>query len=280
MEICTLSFNERIRYARSLAEITFGLLIVLCTASTSAGQSNNTHPLDPAIQLARQSLQQSQRNVQDYTATLVKRTRVDGELPEHQFMAVKIRNRKTIDGQLATPMGVYIKFLKPKDVEGREVIWVEGQNREQLIAHEAGFKNIMRVNLDPTGYLAMRGQKYPLTDIGIENLLLKIIDTAQNERNYDGTTVQAYRGARVGDRACTMIQVTHPVQQPHFSFYRAQVFFDDEYNLPIRYVSWTWPETEGGEPVLEEEYTYMHLKLNVSLTDRDFDPDNPDYNYP
>jgi outer membrane lipoprotein-sorting protein len=280
MEICTLSFNERIRYARSLTEITFGLLIVFCTASTSAGQSNNTHPLDPAIQLARQSLQQSQRNVQDYTATLVKRTRVDGELPEHQFMAVKIRNRKTIDGQLTTPMGVYIKFLKPKDVEGREVIWVEGQNREQLIAHESGFKNIMRVNLDPTGYLAMRGQKYPLTDIGIENLLLKIIDTAQNERNYDGTTVQAFRGARVGERACTMIQVTHPVKQPHFSFYRAQVFFDDEYNLPIRYVSWTWPETEGGEPVLEEEYTYMHLKLNVSLTDRDFDPDNPDYNYP
>lgn len=275
-----MSRNEWIRFTHSLAKSTFGLIMVLCTVSIAAGQSSHTHPLDPAIQLALQSLQQSQRSVQDYTATLVKRTRVNGELPEHQFMSVKIRNRKTMDGQLATPMGVYIKFLKPKDVEGREVIWVEGQNREQLIAHESGFKNIMRVNLDPTGYLAMRGQKYPLTDIGIENLLLKIIDTAKNERNYDGTTVQAFRGARVGDRACTMIQVTHPVKQPHFSFYRAQVFFDDEYNLPIRYVSWTWPETEGGEPVLEEEYTYMHLKLNVSLTDRDFDPDNPEYNYP
>ena len=36
----------------------------------------------------------------------------------------------------------------------------------------------------------------------------------------------------------------------------------------------SWPETPGGEPPLEEEYTYLDVELNVGLKDSDFDPDN------
>ena len=32
--------------------------------------------------------------------------------------------------------------------------------------------------------------------------------------------------------------------------------------------------------VLEEEYTSLDRKLNVGLTDMDFNPDNPEYKYP
>lgn len=35
-----------------------------------------------------------------------------------------------------------------------------------------------------------------------------------------------------------------------------------------------------AKPVLEEEYTYMDVKLNVGLTDEDFDPDNKTYQFP
>ena len=47
----------------------------------------------------------------------------------------------------------------------------------------------------------------------------------------------------------------------------------------IRYASWSWPTEPGGQPVLEEEYTYSDIKVNVGLTDLDFDPNNPDYSY-
>ena len=49
---------------------------------------------------------------------------------------------------------------------------------------------------------------------------------------------------------------------------------DDELQIPIRYESYDWPQKEGGQPVLLEEYTYTDLKVNVGLTDKDFDPDN------
>lgn len=55
---------------------------------------------------------------------------------------------------------------------------------------------------------------------------------------------------------------------------------DDEYNLPIRYEAYDWPR--NGDSVsqddLLEEYTYVNLKTNVGLSDRDFDPANSNYN--
>ncbi len=35
----------------------------------------------------------------------------------------------------------------------------------------------------------------------------------------------------------------------------------------------------GGQPQLLEEYTYLNVKLNVGLTDADFDDKNPEYNF-
>jgi hypothetical protein len=57
------------------------------------------------------------------------------------------------------------------------------------------------------------------------------------------------------------------------------VYFDHETELPIRYQAWTWPETPGGEAVLDEEYNYFKLQLNVGFSSADFDPDNPDYRF-
>jgi hypothetical protein len=76
-----------------------------------------------------------------------------------------------------------------------------------------------------------------------------------------------------------MLEVIHPVRRPYFDFYRARVYFDDTLSMPIRYESWSWPTTAGGEPVLEEEYTYLRVQVNVGLTDRDFDISNPSYQF-
>ena len=91
--------------------------------------------------------------------------------------------------------------------------------------------------------------------------------------------VKFYKNTKVDGRTCTMIEVLHPEPRDHFDFYRAQIFIDDELNVPIRYAAWSWPEKPGGEPVLLEEYTYVKIKLNVGLTDEDFDPENPDYDF-
>jgi hypothetical protein len=238
------------------------------------------HPLDPALEMARASLRHIQASILDYSAVLVKRLRIDGELNEHQYAFVKIRNRRTTNGHLTTPMGVYMRFLKPDSVNGREVIWVEGKNEGKLIVHEAGIKNLVRVSLDPTGYIAMRGQRYPITEIGLENLARKVVERGERDRRHQEVEVRFFRNAQVSNRVCTVMQIVHPAQRPYFDFHVARVYFDDELKIPIHYAAWSWPTEEAGQPVLEEEYTYTNVKLNVGLTDRDFDPDNPEYNFP
>ena len=76
-----------------------------------------------------------------------------------------------------------------------------------------------------------------------------------------------------------MIQVIHKEERAPFEFHKAQVFIDDELNVPVRYVAYDWPRG-GQEPELQEEYTYINIKLNVGLKDIDFSPENPAYKYP
>jgi len=238
-----------------------------------------SHPLDPALQMARASLQNIQENVHDYTALFAKRCRVDGVLPKMQYAKVKIRNPKTSEGKTRTPMGVYLDFLSPSSVKGREVIWVDGKNEGKLIAHEVGFKSLINVSLDPNGFIAMRGQRHPITEIGIENIAAKLIETGERDRQYGECEVQFFENAKVGDSECTMLEVIHPVKRPYFDFYRARVYFDDKLNIPVRYVSWSWPVTPGGKPVLEEEYTYLRVKINTGISDRDFEISNASYRF-
>lgn len=241
--------------------------------------ADNLPPLDLALKMARDGLQQCRTEVDDYTATLVKRERVDGRVGEHDFMFIKVRNRKVENGKLVQPLSVYLTYLKPASVEGREVIYVEGQNDGNLIAHEGGLKGrfLPTMPLPPTGMLAMRGQRYPITEIGIENLIVKLIERGETAKQFSDVTCKFRKNARIKDRVCTVLEVRQPTRHPDLEFYQAQVFIDDEHNLPIRYIAYDWPQRKGEDPQVIEEYTYVDLKLNVGLSDADFDPRNPKY---
>jgi hypothetical protein len=240
------------------------------------------HPLDPALKIAYEGLAHIQTDIRDYTATLVKRERIDGELMPQEFMKVKIRNRKVdADGRVTVPFGIYLKFLKPKEMAGRECIWVEGANNNKLLGHEVpGIKNVFTVRLDPSGWFAMKGNRYPITEAGIETLTRRLIGKGERDRKRGECDVKFYKGAKINGRVCTLLQVTHPVPRPYFDFHLAQIFIDDELQVPVRYAAYLWPKTPGGKPVLEEEYTYLDMKLNVGLTDEDFNYKNPAYKYP
>lgn len=252
---------------------------VIQVANVSSETTQTQHPIDPALEIARASLLHTQEQIQDYTALFVKRCRVDGVLPPLSYAKVKVRNRKVQNGVVTTPMGVYLDFLKPDAVKGREVIWMEGANDGDMVVHQGGLARFVTVNIAPNGYLAMRGQRYPITEIGIENLLKKIIEAGQRDRKYGECEMKVFNDAKVGKMACTMIEVTHPVRRDHFDFHRARIYFSDSLKVPVRYKSWSWPESPEQEPPLQEEYNYLRVQLNVGLTDQDFNSENPKYRY-
>ena len=243
-------------------------------------QGNAKHSLEAALERARVGLKLIEETVHDYTATIIKRERIDGTLQEHEFISAKIRNRKFEEGKLVVPFAVYLRFLKPDSVAGREVIWVEGANDNKLIAHETGLLGFKRFYLPPEGFLAMIGQRYPITRIGFQNLIEELLVRGENDRKHGECEVKFYKDSKVDKYVCTLIEVIHPVQRDHFTFHRAHIYIDDALGVPVRYAAWSWPAEPGGEPLLEEEYTYRNIKLNVGLTDADFDPDNQAYNFP
>lgn len=243
-------------------------------------ENGDSHPLDPALTLARRGLDKIRTDIQDYTCYMVKRERVNGRLSQKETMYVKIRNRRQAARGDNTPFSIYMRFVAPDNIKGREVIWVENHNDNRMVAHDVGLKGFIRANLDPDGRMAMSGQRYPVYEAGIENLVVKLIEVAERDRKHGDCKVEFFRGATVQDRTCTVIRVTHPEKREPFDFYQAEVFIDDELQIPIRYVAYSWPETKGGSKRIEEEYTYLDVKVNVGLTDRDFDPDNPKYDFP
>ncbi len=245
-------------------------------ASAKAGE----HPLDSVLELARDALSTMRESVDDYSGRMIKRERIKGVLGSESQMEFKIRTRRETDGKITRPLSAYLKFVEPKSARGREVIWTEGANGNKLTGHEGGYFNLVRVELDPKGMIAMLDSKYPITEIGLTRLVEKLIEKGERDRLVGPCEVQIIEDQRVGDRVCRLVQVTHPQPDPRYDFYIAQIFIDTERVIPLRYAAFLWPKVVGGEPLLEEEYTYLDVKLNVGLTDSDFDPDNSAYNFP
>ena len=230
------------------------------------------HPLQPALELAQKGLSELRGKIKDYSCTVVKRERIDGKLGEHEYMFAKVRHE---------PFSVYLYFLAPDTVKGQEVIWVEGQNDGNMLAHAGSGVRAMvgTVSLKPNGALAMQGNRYAVTEIGVENLARRLVEVAEHDKQFGECEVNFYKDAKVNGRVCTCVQVVHPVPRRNFRFHLARVFIDDEYLIPIRYEAYDWPHEQGGQPVLMEEYTYMNVKPNNGFTDADFDPKNAAYKF-
>ena len=242
------------------------------------------HPLDPALKHASDALKRIQAEIKDYECLMVKRERIRGVLNEYEYMYAKIRNHKEENGRMVTPLSVYLNFQKPANIAGREVIWVEGANGGKLCAHEGGLLGrLPAVWLDPKGAMAMRGNLYPITEIGIENLVAKLVERGTREKKADpeglATVVTVKPGAKLDKRPCTLLEISHPEMKGGFEFQLAQVFIDDEYNLPVRYLAYGWPEPGAKAPPILEEFNYTKIRFNVELTDNDFNPANPNYKF-
>ena len=233
------------------------------------------HPLIPVIRWAERE-RPAVVAIRDYTALMQKQENIGGDVQGIQMMEIKVRHE---------PFSVYLKFRYPQNMSGQQAIFIRGQNDDKLIAHGVGVRRIFGTQkLDPNGILAMEGNKYPITEIGILNLIDKLLEVGYRDVKFGECRVTYQEGVPIGtkgvERECTMIQVVHPERRPHFMFNVARIFVDKELNLPIRYESYDWPLREGETPKLIETYTYLDLKINVGLTDADFDHKNPSYAFP
>ena len=236
-------------------------------AVSSSPARPNEHPLSPVLRWAKLNLPAIE-NLKDYSATLVRRERIHGKLSGYEFLSIKIRH---------APFSVYAYFQAPAAVKGQEVLYIAGQNQGNILAHKAHLS--ATVSIHPDGMIAMAGRHYPITEIGLVNLVRRLVEVGEEDVKHGECEVKYFTHAKLNQRPCTVIQVVHPVPRDLFLFQLARIFVDEEWKVPIRYESYDWPREPGGEPPLIEEYTYLDLKLNNGFTDEDFSTHNPEYHF-
>jgi len=244
-------------------------------ASNTPVVAHAEHPLMPVIRWAERE-RPNIAAIKDYTAIMQKQETINGVEQGGQVMEVKVRHE---------PFSVYIKFRYPDRLNGQQAIFVRGQNDDKLVAHGVGIQRLAGTQkLEPTSFFAMQGNKYPITEMGILNLVDKLLEVGYKDSKFGECEVKYTEGVTIGRdasaRECTLIEVIHPVPRQNFIFHVARIYVDKEWNMPIRYESYDWPRKAGESPQVIEAYTYLNLKLNVGLTDADFDYKNPAYNYP
>ncbi len=245
------------------------------TIDDAPSMDTSGHPLAWTFRYATARSDYIQKNVRDYTCRLIKRERIDGDLQDFQFINVQMRCEQKRDGKVEQPMSVFLQFLAPKILADRRVLYVEGQHDGNILVRKGGRSlGYLKLELDPTGRTAQRETKYPITDVGFDKIIQRLLDIVADDIKHDptaaNTKVSHFRNAKVGDRVCTHIQVLHPKPGEGLQFHKASLYIDDNLHVPIRLVVHDWPKTEGEKPPLLEEYVYVNLKLNVGLSDADF----------
>jgi hypothetical protein len=237
-------------------------------AQVAAAEVRKDHPLAPAIAMARAS-RKSLEDVSDYDCTFIKRERMgDGQLLT-QTMQLKVREK---------PFGIYMKFVDPNP--DREVLFVHGQNQNNILVRESGVKSLVgAVSIAVDSPRARAENRHPITDLGMRRLIDKLIAQWTKETEFAGVEVRYYPDAKIGGIACPAIECGHPRPYRQFPFHVTRLYIDAKSNLPVRLENYDFPTQPNQQAPLVEEYTYVKLRTNLGLTDQDFSPENPAYRF-
>ncbi len=244
--------------------------------------ASRTRTMGEVLDMARQARERMSESLDDYTARFVKRE-VDtkGIAGEETEMLMKVQTRLRGDTEQA-PMRVYLKFVRPDSVKGREVIWAEDANDAKMAVFENYFPlSLKTIWLDPNGYLAMQGQRYPISEIGLVRLVEKLIERGGKDRDNPDIQVTVEPNHLFDKIPTELIQVKRSKPgggEDDFSL--AEIIIDPERQLILSYRSFGWAETADAPAPLLESYQYHDLETNVGLTAEDFDPNNPEYGFP
>ncbi|MGB0596340.1 MAG: DUF1571 domain-containing protein [Rubripirellula sp.] len=254
----------------------------LTESESGPGSGVDSITMSEVLDLAVATRQNMASTLKDYQGRFIKQeVDTNGVLGGVSEILVKVQTGLRDETNKA-PKRVYLKFTAPENVKGREVIWGEDLYDGKMAVHEVGLLiGLKTLWLDPEGILAMQGQRYPISEIGLVKLTEKLIERGEKDRDNPDITVSMIPDQSIEDVEAQLIQVRRSKpsgMEDDFSL--AEIIFDPDRQLILGYRSFGWSEKAEDDPPLLESYLYRDVETNVGLTDKDFDTTNPEYNFP
>ncbi len=206
-----------------------------------------------------------------YTALFRKVERVKGTLGAERVMEMKCRH---------DPFAIYLKFRTPEP--GKEVVFSTGHYDDEVIAHGVGLSRrlVPRLKLSPETARGISGDRHPITEAGLWNLTERLI--MYRRLDLEDPEARTVLDRTRGDDGREYLRSlhTHPIHKPDRPFMVVEVLYDPLTRIPVAIWNYDWLSPgETGEPKLAESYRYDDLKLDAKLSDLDFDPANPAYDF-
>ena len=290
-----------------IQRIRFGALCLVAQALSGAAPAEPPTPIEVAIRVqeALRTAQEALSRVQDYTGLLIMQER----------FAEWVLTR-TMEFKVQRPFAVYAKLLEPN--KGREFIFRPGWNQERLRVHNGSFPDIT-LNLDPFGNRAMAYNHHPLHEFGLENALRFLTQNFQRALADPACSIAPVQQASVFDEPVLRLEMHCPrsgrfvTADSDTAWTLARKTGQDMYvllynnpqlrggpNEVIRAAPVFVPDYYGGrleayfhsdtallrklvvydfQGQIYESYEFPRLRTNVGLGPRDFDADNPDYDF-
>ena len=235
------------------------LISVFCLTTATKGEAQGNIDLEIWIYEAESAFEK----VDNYTAIFHKQERVNGKLNEEGTIFIKFKK----------PFKIYFKWMnEPPD--NREALYVYGENGNRIRFHQDCKIGKVKLNLDPTGPLAMKGNRHPITHLGFEYILENIKKDLSRAISAGEYRLHDHGEEVIYGRRTKVIEAIFPDNQSEGYYCHTIVLnLDIENKLPIRVRVFDWDDK------LVEMYGYEDLKLNPGLTDSDFDPKNLAYKF-
>jgi len=241
----------------------FGVTSTANTNTETKSATNNDSP----ILTGKEALVESDRvlaeaqskleKVSAYAATFVKQERIGDTLTELQIIQLRMFHQ---------PMKIFMKWEGGKSA-GQRVIYAEGENDgDMLVRMLTGIEARLGViSLNPTGAMAMKHSRYPVTKAG----LLELTKITRQHRQTDlkaesGVTAKLLDHQKIDSRDCQCFVIEYA--KPEFApdekkeYRKSMIYIDTQTKLPICVRCYGWPEKiSGADPTKLDQTTLLEL---------------------
>lgn len=206
---------------------------------------------DDPIAFLRECIRRYDREVKGFTAMLRKQERLEGQLQNTEQIEVAFREE---------PFSVLMRW-KEGARRAAAVLYVKGENRDQLLVLPAGFLSVAGVVARrPDGEEAKKAGRYPLTEFGIKIGMQRTL-ASWERANKAGALHVEYLGVKIikeaGNRPCWVLRRTrYAAPEGNEGITGLTVYIDKDSWLQVGSV------IEGQEGTLIGEYFFRDIKVN------------------
>jgi hypothetical protein len=232
---------------------------VFIAANASCARAQEKNEFDAWIEVAEKRI----AAVDDYTAIFHRQVRVGGELREKETMLLKYKK----------PLHLYLKWIAEPH-EGRELLYVEGENRNRIKVHGKLLLATLTLNIDPDNPFFTKSSRHRIDEVGIDYITRVLGREFRRGIAAGEISIRNHGESAVFGRKAAKFEGIFPndVDKGYYCR-RAIVCLDVETKIPIAV------EVYDRENELCEFYGFEDLTLNAGLRREDFDPRNPEYKF-